>query len=70
MSDLPDRRRNSQLREMIDDYRKQAWHATRDAAFSPKGELRERHLASANALTELGDALQGRRSLRWARRVV
>ena len=62
MTRTPDRRRDGELRKTIEEYRRLAAAAEREAADATDAAKRESHLAMAQKWTELADTLQGRSS--------
>ena len=58
----PDRRRDTDLRITVDEYRRLAAEAKRAAANAVDAAKRESFLAMAQKWTELADTLQGRES--------
>jgi hypothetical protein len=60
MSDIPERRRDHQLRKTIDEYRKLASEAEEEAKKCDDPAKRAGYLKLAGSLTELADTLQGR----------
>ena len=62
MTKIPNRRRNRLLRETINEYRRMAEGAQKDATGAKNALVQERYLAVAKSLIELADALQDRPS--------
>jgi hypothetical protein len=62
MTRTPDRRRDDELRKTIEEYRRLAAEAQREAANATDAARRESHLAMAQKWAELADTLQGRES--------
>jgi hypothetical protein len=60
MTRTPDRRRDDELRQTIEEYRRLAAGATADAANATDAGKRASHLAMAQKWTELADTLQCR----------
>ena len=66
MTKIPNRRRDRLLRETINEYRRMAEGAQKDAARSKNAAVKARYAAVAKSLTELADALQDRPSSKGA----